>query len=53
MKEIICIVAKTGRGKDTLAKRISYELKIPTLCSYTTRDMREDDVEGVFTSFHF
>ena len=47
MKEIICVVAKTGRGKDTLAKRISAELDIPVLVSYTTRDMREDDIPDV------
>lgn len=51
MKNIICIVAKTGRGKDTLAKQIKTNLGIPQVVSYTTRAIRKDDVDGV--SHHF
>lgn len=46
-KRIICVVGKTCRGKDTLAKRINKEMKIPMVCSYTTRGMRDDDIEGI------
>lgn len=51
MKNIICIVAKTGRGKDTLAKQIKNNMGIPQVVSYTTRPIRKDDVDGV--SHHF
>lgn len=47
MKNIICIVGKTGRGKDTLAKRVRKELGIPILCSYTTRPIRNGETNGV------
>lgn len=47
MKNIICIVGKTGRGKDTLAKRIRKELGIPSVCSFTTRPIRDGETNGV------
>ena len=46
MKHIICIVAKTGRGKDTLAKQITKHLGIKQICSYTTRPKRDCEVDG-------
>lgn len=46
MKTIICIVAKTGRGKDTLAKQIHDKLGIEQVCSYTTRPKRDYETDG-------
>lgn len=47
MKNIICIIGKTGRGKDTLARRIHKEMGIPIICSYTTRAIRNNETDGV------
>lgn len=46
MKDVICIVAKTGRGKDTLAKQIKSNLGINQICSYTTRPKRDYETNG-------
>lgn len=46
MKHIICIVAKTGRGKDTLARQITSKMGIKQICSYTTRPMRDCEMDG-------
>lgn len=44
---IICIVGPSGSGKTTLANIASKELNIPTLCSYTTRPKRENEINGI------
>lgn len=44
---IIAIVGKSGSGKTTLAKHLEIELRIPTIVSYTTRKMRDDEENGV------
>ena len=44
---IICIVGPSGSGKTTLANIASKELHIPTLCSYTTRPKRENEINGI------
>lgn len=44
---IVCIVGPSGSGKTTLASIASKELNIPTLCSYTTRPKRENEINGV------
>lgn len=46
-QKIICIVGPSGSGKSTLANIASKELNIPTLCSYTTRPKRENEVSGI------
>lgn len=46
-KKLICIVGKTGVGKDTFANFIHQKTNIPIVCSYTTRDMREGETNGV------
>lgn len=46
-QKIICIVGPSGSGKTTLANIASKELDIPTLCSYTTRPKRENEINGV------
>lgn len=44
---IVCIVGPSGSGKTTLANIASKELNIPTLCSYTTRPKRENEINGI------
>lgn len=46
-KKLICIEGKTGVGKDTFANFIHEKTNIPIVCSYTTRDMREGEVNGL------
>lgn len=46
-RKIICIVGPSGSGKTTLANIASKELNIPTLCSYTTRPKRENEINGI------
>lgn len=46
MKTIICIVGKTGTGKDTIARYIQEKYGIGMVCSYTTRPKREIEVDG-------
>lgn len=49
MKEkiIIAIVGVSGSGKTTLAKHIAEKLGVPQIVSYTTRAMRNGEVDGV------
>ena len=44
--EIIAIVGEAGVGKDTFARMLSEVTKKPILVSYTTRPMREGEVNG-------
>jgi guanylate kinase len=44
---IIAIVGESGSGKTTLAKHLEDKFKIPTIVSYTTREMREGETDGV------
>ena len=46
MKTIICIVGKTGTGKDTIAKYIKEKHGIGMVCSYTTRPQRACEENG-------
>lgn len=46
-KKLICIEGKTGVGKDTFANFIHEKTNIPIVCSYTTRDIREGEVNGI------
>ena len=36
----------SGAGKDTVANILSIALNIPLLCSFTTRPMRDGEVNG-------
>lgn len=44
---IIAIVGPSGSGKTVMAEYLERELGIPTIVSYTTRPMRENEVDGV------
>lgn len=46
-KKIICIVGKSGVGKDTFSRLVSERLGISIVCSYTTRDKRVNETDGV------
>lgn len=43
---IITITGASGVGKDTVARILSEMTGFPMLCSYTTRPMREGEVDG-------
>ena len=45
-QKIIAIVGQAGSGKDTVAQLMRMTLHVPILCSYTTRPMREGEVNG-------
>ena len=47
MKSVILILGKTSSGKDTVAKYLKEEYDIEGVCSYTTREMRDYEEEGV------
>lgn len=47
MKLLILVLGKTSSGKDTVAKYLKEEYGINSVCSYTTRNMREYEKEGV------
>lgn len=46
-QKIITIIGKSGAGKDTVARMLSYITGYDLICSYTTRPMREGEVEGM------
>ena len=46
MKRLITITGPSGAGKDTVARMMSEMTDWPVLCSYTTRLMREGEVNG-------
>lgn len=43
---LITITGPSGAGKDTVARMMSDMTDWPVLCSYTTRPMREGEVDG-------
>lgn len=45
-QKIITIIGKSGAGKDTVARMLSYITGYDLICSYTTRPMRAGEVEG-------
>ena len=46
-KIIVAIVGKSGSGKTVLSKRLKEFADIPYICSYTTRPMRNGEIDGV------
>lgn len=46
MRRLITITGPSGAGKDTVARMMSEMTDWPVLCSYTTRPMREGEVNG-------
>lgn len=48
---IFCIIGKTGTGKSTIAKEVSYALNIPIIVSYTSRPKRINEKEGI--DYHY
>ena len=45
-KNVICIVGRTGSGKDYIANHLSRKLNIPMVVSYTTREKRSNETNG-------
>lgn len=46
-KKLICIVGASGSGKDVCAKYLENKYNVPQLVSYTTREMRDGETDGV------
>lgn len=46
MKKIFCVLAKSSAGKDAITSIVSKDLNIPMATSFTTRPMRDGEVEG-------
>ena len=44
---LICIIGRTGSGKDTFGRYINYKYNILPVVSYTTRPMRDSEKDGV------
>lgn len=53
MSKLFCIMGKSASGKDTIFKRLVQDesLGLKTIVSYTTRPMREGEMEGA--EYHF
>lgn len=53
MGKIFCIMGKSATGKDTIYKSLlqNSELKLNRIVSYTTRPIREGEVDGI--EYHF
>lgn len=47
MYKVICILGKSGVGKDTLAKELCKNKKYHFVKSYTTREVRKNDAEDI------
>ena len=47
MYKVICILGKSGVGKDTLAKELCSNKKYHFVKSYTTREIRKNDPEDI------
>lgn len=46
-KNLICVVGRSGSGKDTISREMSEILNMPMIVSCTTREKRENETNGV------
>lgn len=46
MKNIYCIVGESGTGKSYIVSQLCKKHKLTELCSYTTREPRDEDEQG-------
>ena len=51
MKKIICLIGKSGSGKDTIIQKLRADLKIPIAISFTSRPMRSGEIQDL--TYHF
>ena len=51
MYKIICLIGKSGSGKDTIIQKLHYDLKIPIAISFTSRPMRTGEIQDL--TYHF
>lgn len=51
MHTLLCILGKSGSGKSTLARMLSEKYKLKQIPSFTTRPMRDGEVDGVDHKF--
>ena len=51
MYKIICLIGKSGSGKDTIIQKLHADLKIPIAISFTSRPMRPGEIQDL--TYHF
>lgn len=51
MGKIFCVMGKSSSGKDTLYQMLKKELEFDSIIPYTTRPIREGEIDGV--EYHF
>lgn len=51
MYKIICLIGKSGSGKDTIIQKLHADLKIPIAISFTSRYMRPGEIQDL--TYHF
>ena len=51
MYKIICLIGKSGSGKDTIIQKLHADLKIPISISFTSRGMRPGEIQDL--TYHF
>ena len=51
MKKVICLIGKSGSGKDTIIQKLHADLKIPIAISFTSRPMRPGEIQDL--TYHF
>ena len=51
MYDIICLIGKSGSGKDTIIQKLRADLKIPIAISFTSRPMRSGEIQDLTYQF--
>lgn len=51
MKKIVCLIGKSGSGKDTIIQKLHVDLNIPIATSFTSRPMRPGEIQDL--TYHF